>query len=141
MLTCPRCGDWFNARAPHQKFCSVSCKGEADVEKLRAKLPASPDDLSPSVRGSVSELVAGAYLMNKGWEVFRAFSPDASCDLIAMKGGVILRVQVKSAVLDSSGEIYRIKYSKELGRYDLLVRVAKEGKILIEDNEGTLVDI
>jgi hypothetical protein len=35
--------------------------------------------------------------MEKGYEVFRALEPCASCDLIAMKGSEILRIQVRTA--------------------------------------------
>jgi len=52
--------------------------------------------MSPGTCGAASELVACAYLMRAGYEVFRAVSPSTSCDLIACRDGVTKRVEVRS---------------------------------------------
>jgi hypothetical protein len=52
---------------------------------------------STSTTGAIGELVAGADLLRRGYEVFRGLSPACSCDLIASKGGRRpLRVEVRT---------------------------------------------
>jgi len=46
--------------------------------------------------GSTSELIAAVHLLNAGYDVFRSVSHCASCDLIAIRGNTILRIEVKT---------------------------------------------
>jgi hypothetical protein len=46
--------------------------------------------------GAVSELLASADLLRRGYDVFRAVSPQCPCDLVAMRDGVCLRVEVRT---------------------------------------------
>ena len=48
-------------------------------------------------RGAQTELIACAYLLGEGYEVFRNISPCGSADLIACKGGEVLRIDVKAS--------------------------------------------
>lgn len=43
--------------------------------------------LTAGTQGAVSEMMAAVDLLRRGYEVFRALSPNAGCDLIALKGG------------------------------------------------------
>lgn len=52
--------------------------------------------MSSSSRGALAELLVAADLMARGYEVFRAVSPSASCDLTALKDGLSLRVEVRT---------------------------------------------
>lgn len=47
-------------------------------------------------RGAHSELVACAWLLNQGYEVFRNVSPHGIADIIAFRGGEMRRIDVKS---------------------------------------------
>ena len=49
--------------------------------------------------GATSELLVCADLLGRGFEVFRAVSPSTSCDLIALKHGRCVRIQVRTAKL------------------------------------------
>ena len=53
--------------------------------------------MSPSEKGTSSELIVATDLLGRGFEVFRSLSPDGSCDLIALKDGRALRIEVKTA--------------------------------------------
>jgi Holliday junction resolvase-like predicted endonuclease len=53
-------------------------------------------NLPTSSVGAIGELRVSTDLLGKGFEVFRSISPAASCDLIAMKQGKMLRVEVKT---------------------------------------------
>jgi len=59
----------------------------------------SPNEASVDVRcrGSYAEYVAALDLMRRGFEVFRAMSNQAPCDLIASKSGQFYRIEVKFA--------------------------------------------
>lgn len=80
--------------------------------------------LLKSAVGTSSELLVCSDLLMHGYEVFRAVSQHASCDLVAMKDGVCHRVQVKTGTVDKRGCIL-ISMLKERGRYDLLAAVVK----------------
>lgn len=54
-------------------------------------------EISKSTFGAASELLAATDLIQNGFDVFRNLSPNGPCDLIAMKDGVLLRIEVKSA--------------------------------------------
>jgi hypothetical protein len=42
----------------------------------------------------------------RGFEVFRSVSPHASCDLVALKDGRILRIEVRTAYPNQNGTIH-----------------------------------
>lgn len=47
--------------------------------------------------GAASELVVCVDLIRQGWDVFRAVSPQSVCDLVALKGPLSIRVEVRTA--------------------------------------------
>jgi PD-(D/E)XK nuclease superfamily protein len=77
--------------------------------------------------GAASELQVAADLLNKGFEVFNAFDPHASCDLIAMKEGRFLRIQVRTGQLLKNGKVSAGRH----GEHDVLAIVVA-GSILYE---------
>ena len=89
-----------------------------------------------STVGALSELRAAADLIKKGYEVFRALDPSASCDLIALKEGRTLRVQVRTAETqinkDGSKYINCHKSPKDEGRTDLYAFVLDD-QIIYEE--------
>ena len=74
-------------------------------------------------RGTISELTAAADLTEKGYEVFRALDPCASCDLVALKDGKMQRVQVRTISTyrkkDGSVTLNKSKSPDDVGRTDL----------------------
>jgi hypothetical protein len=57
---------------------------------------AQPPPASNSTIGALSELLACAWLLNKGYQVFRNVSPNGPYDLVAFKGPEELRIDVKT---------------------------------------------
>jgi hypothetical protein len=55
--------------------------------------------------GAISELVVAVDLTRKGFEVFRAVDPSASCDLLALKDGVVVRVEVRTGTRAINGRV------------------------------------
>lgn len=52
-------------------------------------------------KGAVNELIACAWLLKEGYEVFRNVSPYGFADLIVFKDGKMLRLDVKSSSIIS----------------------------------------
>ncbi len=61
--------------------------------------------LSTGSVGAIAELIVSVDLMKRGYEVFRALSQACSCDLLALKHGVAIRVEVRSASYNKNGTI------------------------------------
>jgi hypothetical protein len=76
---------------------------------LRVKLPA----LAASSRctiGAIAELTVSIALMNLGWSVYRAFSHNAPCDLVAIRGSEVLRIEVKTVTEGKTPTVDRSKF-------------------------------
>jgi hypothetical protein len=112
--TCATCGN--PVATAKRRYCSDRC-----YPHLPAKV--APRTVSPSTLGAISELVASANLARKGFDVFRAISPACPCDLIAFKGGVSVRVEVRTAYVAHDGCIRAGIYTKDKGSFDVLAAV------------------
>jgi hypothetical protein len=85
--------------------------------------------LSASSIGAVSEMLVCVDLSREGFEVFRAVSPAATCDLLALKDGRTYRIEVKTA---RRNRRCRWQYDRKRlnpDRYDVLVLVEPDGLI------------
>jgi len=69
-------------------------------------------------KGAIGELRVCTDLLARGYEVFRAVSPSASCDLIAVRDGRIWRVEVRSAPC-YGGKVYKSRPKKDAGKQDV----------------------
>lgn len=100
----------------HAKTCSLRCTTRHHNTQ-RIYLSTRLDLPAPTV-GALAELVVGADLMRRGYEVFRSLSPAASCDLAILGPEGLRRVEVRTA--------YRTKHGVQVktnGRYDLFAAV------------------
>lgn len=118
---CKYCSETYEANQNHQKFCSRLCAANYWGKKKR------PRAHSPSKQGTMSELTVSLDLMRHGWEVFSGLSPDASCDLIAMRDGALMRVQVKTVSKSKDGALTSADLRNDLGRYDVLALIDQDG--------------
>ena len=72
--------------------------------------------------GAMQEYKVMLLLMERGFDVFRAVSPSASCDLIAMKDGSMKRIEVRTArYIGKNGD--KINYPKKNIRADIVALV------------------
>lgn len=97
---CPSCRRTFRPQNEGQHFCSRAC-AEASRIKLVAK--ESVKRLHPvemKHRGDWAELIACAWLMERGYQVFRNVSSRGPIDLVAMKGVETLYIDVKNVAID-----------------------------------------
>jgi hypothetical protein len=64
-------------------------------------------------------------LAAKGWHVFRAVDPSALCDLIALRGTFVLRIEVTTGYHTANGNLYHP--SKDSTRFDVLAVCTPDG--------------
>jgi len=90
-----------------RKFCSPKCsdaywKGKyLELNPFKGKTSATT--------GAISELRACVDLLAKGYDVFRALSPNCPCDLAVLKDNKLLRIEVRTGHVSTSGKLYRTK--------------------------------
>lgn len=97
---CRGCKTLFVTHKNQQIYCSSECR-KAKVKEDYGVSHIKPQR-STATTGAISELKACAYLLERGHDVFRAVSPSCPCDLIAMKDGAILRVEVRTGRYNST---------------------------------------
>ena len=76
-------------------------------------------------------MLAAAYLIEQGYEVFMGTGPT-SCDILALKDETVIRVEVKAATKDRSivsKESYYIA-GVDSTKHDLLLAVLADGTVV-----------
>jgi PD-(D/E)XK nuclease superfamily protein len=128
---CPTCSTLLSpARLRyHSIYCSQRCQMSA--ESRRVSFERAAPAISTSSTGALSELLACAEMLRRGYHVFRSVSPSCPCDLILMRDGQLIRAEVKS------GNIYKpsgkIGYAKPRNNtYDMLIVVLPDGTLLVD---------
>jgi hypothetical protein len=112
---CRRCGRAFVPAHRWDIYCSIWCRRRKN-RPTAAVAPAAPrpppvtigrgQGLSPGTVGAVGELMVAADLMQRGYHVFRALSPNAPCDLIAFRSGqTAVKVEVKTGYRKADGTL------------------------------------
>lgn len=103
-----RCNSVVGNMKTHPNFGSLVCKGTA---------------------GAISELLVCADLLRLGYAVFRAVSPNCSCDLVILTKSETLRVEVKSAVRTTLGKVSFATSNLNANNYDILALVLSDRTI------------
>jgi hypothetical protein len=121
--TCRRCGKVFTTYRANKIFCSKFCYVSSNSPRLltSAKQPTSGS-------GAARELLVCADLIIRGIVAFRALSPDSPCDLVILKDGKLLRVEVTSAKRKNDGAYTYSPHDPD--RYDILALVFGDKTIL-----------
>jgi hypothetical protein len=78
------------------------------------------DRLLPAKAGSISELLVCADLMAKGWDVYRAMDATCSCDLMCVKTGAVIRIEVKTGTRERGRAL---SLHTKIGKFDVLALV------------------
>jgi hypothetical protein len=105
-----------------RKYCSIECR-------TARYCPSSTSHLASGTAGAVSELRVCADLLLKEYEVFRAMSPSCSCDLMALKEGLIQRIEVRSGQKSITGKIFtsRLRFRADVMAIVLTDEIIYEG--------------
>jgi len=127
--TCEACRGDFIPTRDKQRFCS-----RAECKRDRERKPRlSPYvGLSTGQIGAIAELLVSADLLAQGYEVFRSVSQAASCDLIALRGAQLLRVEVRTRARRVDGSISMNRPPTDAGRQDLYAYVTHDREIVYE---------
>lgn len=81
-------------------------------------------------------------LMYMGYEIFRAESPSRSCDLIALRNGKPLKIEVRTGSKRKDGGIGNYGRGKlKPERYDILAVVLHNGEIYYLDPQSQSITI
>jgi hypothetical protein len=95
--TCKQCGkEMPDTKQKSAKFCSDDCRmkfHKNGIENFRSINPGT--SISTRQIGFVSEMKVAIDLSFRGYEVFNSLY-NASCDIIALKEGKMLRIEVKT---------------------------------------------
>lgn len=83
------------------KFCTNDCSSANTRELFAVNNPRIP--VPTGTVGAISEMRVAVDLFTRGFSVFRALSPACGCDLIAMRGDAVFRVEVKTAYIGLRG--------------------------------------
>lgn len=71
-------------------YCSLACRNSRVSKCYNG-------DISCGTKGAISELIVCSKLLNDGFSVFRAVSPSEFCDVIAIKGVKMFKIEVRTA--------------------------------------------
>lgn len=122
-MICNNCQREFAPVRTDQLYCSPSCQRRKNRPDLDWR-----SDIGRGNSGAYSELIAAACLFRHGYYVFRNLGPHGPCDLIALKDGICLRVEVKTEV-PFSNQIPTHK-GYQLGKdYDVMSVVGFDGEV------------
>lgn len=118
MSKCKRCGIVLDVPDENQKkkYCSNQCR--RSEQKERYAVLNDRANISPGKVGAVAELIVSADLLRKGYEVFRSVSQDCSCDLVILKAGRFIRVEVRTGYVNTDGSVGYAKKPSDVGRSD-----------------------
>lgn len=134
-MGCAMCGEVISEKRARRraKYCSHICLRKSERERW-AVLNEGRSPNRKGQTGATHKLMVCVDLMWKGYEVFRALSPDCPCDMIVMKDGEFLRVQVTTGYKNKSDAI--TYPHKDPSLYDLLA-VIVNGEICYNPTVST----
>jgi Holliday junction resolvase-like predicted endonuclease len=95
---------WGNPRRKRM-LCDECDAAELRERKLAINGGEHPKGLTPATLGALNELRVSIDLMARGVHIFRAQSPNCPCDLIAMVGPKLYRVEVKTVEKNLDGSL------------------------------------
>lgn len=120
---CAFCGKRKDTNVRIQKYCNKKCSRLGAEKVIRSYAP----HIKQGVKGAMGELTASLGFLGAGFEVYRNVSQQGSCDLIALRGGKIYRVEVKSVGM-RKGKII-LPSSCNPKNYDVMVYITHQGVV------------
>jgi hypothetical protein len=132
-MNCGNCGKEFIKNTGtnggmRKRFCSNKCS-TAYYVKSRKRIVYQ--NISTGTIGAIHELVVCTDLMTKGFDVFRAVSQSCFIDLVAIKNGNILKIEVTTGTFTHAGALSYPKKNFDL--FDHLAVVSPSGILYIPE--------
>lgn len=100
---CRLCGIGFIAKPKTKLTCSRECGKK--YATLATGRKTYGNELPSATIGAISEIEVAMFLMRKEYSVFRALSQACFCDLIAVKGEIILKVEARTGYIGENGKV------------------------------------
>ena len=122
---CLLCGDKISVEKQrrHAKYCSSVCSRKVHDVSLRYA-----EGMNSGTVGAIGELTVCADLLKKGYEVFRSVASTCSCDVLAMKNGKVLRIEITRGVVKKETNcVYYARHNPD--NYDVIAVWFKNGTI------------
>ena len=135
-LICKTCGISIINRGENggrRTYCSEECSKEGHQRdqlgrrrecNLQARL-----GLRGGTIGAINEQVVAIDLIKRGYEVYHAFDPTHPFDLLAIRGDLTLKIEVKTETVLPSGLRFLNMKKGQIGKHDILARVANLSEI------------
>jgi hypothetical protein len=114
---CIVCEILFTTYQPNQKVCGEICRKKYNYDLALKKTPSRQRGLSSGSVGAMSELRICADLLRLGYYVFRSVGPNSPYDVIAVKHGKLLKIEIRTGILGASDKPYfnkRTNHSHDL---------------------------
>jgi hypothetical protein len=123
---CPVCNKIFSTHRFNQKYCSPECSKSKPWDSfvdLKFKI-------SPGTKGTITEFLVCVDLMKRGYNVFRAISPNSPFDIIAVNHQATHRIEITSGNMIGEKLIYN-KHNKWKDHFDIIAVVILSGNKII----------
>lgn len=135
---CVGCGEKIPENRNRQaRYCSARCA----TAHYRSRHLTNPSPyLDRPATGAAHELLATIALLQRHYYVFRNVSASGPCDLIAMKDGKLLKVEVGTCQHYSNG---KVSFQKKNQRhdFDLYLSVSSGGQVFWLDRNYSRFDV
>ena len=142
-MNCEYCGKLISSKKQKTaRFCSRSCRTRAQTQRYKIicnetydkhHVEAFQNNIYNTSIGTMNELIIGANLISKGYEVYKSLS-NIGPDYIILKGKQYLRVEVTCGYKNSENEIRWPVHDPS--KYDVLALVFHNGTIQYKPNQG-----
>lgn len=108
---------------------------EKKLDEILNQINGTGHKISTGKRGAISEMLVACDLLNKGFEVFRAVSASASCDLVIFNDNEIVRIEVRTGNRNMSGSVNAGVSIDDIGRFDILAIVVGDNIEYFSDDD------
>lgn len=129
-VICTECDTPFKGLRRNAKYCSTKCRYEAARRTYTITPLSKQHNISTTTLGAVNELRVSTDLMLKGYHIFRALSPACPCDIIAMKDGICLMVEVKTGFNNGRNGKNYMSPLHDGNIFDVLAVIFTDGTII-----------
>ena len=96
-----------------QKYCCYECLQAFAKRRYKEANPDTFRGKTPATTGAISELRVAVDLLARGYDVFRALSPNAPCDLAVLREGKLIKIEVRTCHVSSTGKPYKTLSRKD----------------------------
>jgi hypothetical protein len=122
-IICPECKSLFFTNMSYKIYCSSECR-----YKNRCITQGKLSHLKVGDVGALGEMFTCSNLIFKGYEVYRAISQASKYDLIALKNGKIMSIQVRTGYRGKDNRVFfpKKKTDKHPDHYAIVLNATKE---------------